>query len=201
MSRFVALQVGIALLSGGLCSSVAQQQPSTTPQSASNTAQGKLNGTYTATAYNQQGKTASGEYTHLHVVAADPDILPLGTRIKIRHAGRYSGEYVVADTGTKIEGRRLDIYIPNEKACRKFGVRRVKVQVIELGNGTQASTKQADHAVKADVTKDVQKNVVGNAATEDDWAAKQRAAKEANQAQPSSSSSSSTTNSSSGNPK
>lgn len=134
-----------------------------------------LDGAYVATAYAQQGVTASGEYTHRHVVAADPALLPLGSRIKITRAGRYSGEYVVADTGGKIQGRRLDIYLPSEVACRKFGRRRVKVRVLRLGDGTQTATKQADHTVKEDVSKDVQKNVVGDAATEDDWAAKHKA--------------------------
>lgn len=131
-----------------------------------------LNGTYTATAYAQHGITASGEYVHRHVVAADPAILPIGTRIKIKHAGRYSGEYVVADTGDKIEGRRLDIYMPSVAACKKFGVKRVKVKVIELGDGTHTAAKEADKAVKADVATDLSKKAVGNAATEDDWAVK-----------------------------
>lgn len=131
-----------------------------------------LNGTYIATAYAQHGITASGQYAHTHVVAADPAVLPIGSRIKIRHAGHYSGEYVVADTGAKIEGRRLDIYLPSAAVCRKFGVKRVRVSVISLGNGTHADAKQADEAVKQDVNKDVQKGVVGNAATEADWAAK-----------------------------
>lgn len=139
----------------------------------------RIDGPYIATAYAQQGVTASGEYTHRHIVAADPAILPFGSRIKITRAGRYSGEYVVADTGGKILGRKLDIFLPSEVACRKFGKKKVRVRVIQLGDGTQATTKQADHAVKADVSQDVQKNVVGNAATEDDWAAKNRAATKA----------------------
>jgi 3D (Asp-Asp-Asp) domain-containing protein len=134
-----------------------------------------LNGTYVATAYAQHGITASGQYAHRHVVAADPAILPIGSRIKIKHAGRYSGEYVVADTGDKIEGRRLDIYMPDAKACKKFGAKRVKVQVVELGDGTRAGARQADQSVKRDVAQDVQKAAVGNAATEDDWAAKGKA--------------------------
>ncbi|HTD91132.1 MAG TPA: 3D domain-containing protein, partial [Burkholderiales bacterium] len=84
-------------------------------------------------------------------------------------AGRYSGEYVVADTGDKIQGRRLDIYMPSAAECKKFGRKRVKVKVIQLGDGTRAATKQADHAVKADVAQDVEKGAVGNAATELDW--------------------------------
>ena len=129
----------------------------------------KLEGTYVATAYAITGITASGEWTHRHVVAADPDLLPIGTRIKIRRAGRYSGEYVVADTGAKIQGRRLDIYMPTDAECKKFGVKRVKVNVVQLGDGTREATKQADHAVKADVQRDVEKGAVGNAATELDW--------------------------------
>lgn len=132
----------------------------------------RLHGSYVATAYSVTGITASGEWTHRHVVAADPDILPLGTRLKIKRAGRYSGEYVVADTGEKVQGRRLDIYMPNTKECMRFGKKRVKVQVIELGNGTKAATQQADHVVKTEVAKDVAKGVVGNAATEGDWKAK-----------------------------
>lgn len=129
------------------------------------------NGSYLATAYAQKGITASGQYVHRHVVAADPDVLPIGSRIKIRHAGRYSGEYVVADTGDKIQGRRLDIYLPNARVCKKFGTKTVKVKVVQLGDGTHAAAKQADAAVKQDVQKDVAKKVVGNAATEADWAA------------------------------
>ena len=129
----------------------------------------KLDGTYVATAYAITGITASGEWTHRHVVAADPDLLPIGTRLKIQRAGRYSGEYVVADTGAKIQGRRLDIYMPTDAECKKFGAKRVKVKVIQLGDGTREATKQADHAVKADVQRDVEKGAVGNAATELDW--------------------------------
>lgn len=123
---------------------------------------------FEATAYSQSGVTASGEYTHRHIVAADPKVLPLGTRIKIRWAGKYSGEYVVADTGAKIEGRRLDIYMPSVANAKKFGVRPVQVHVIQLGKGTEASTRAADHEVKADVARDVEmKGAAHNATTED----------------------------------
>ena len=127
---------------------------------------------YVATAYAQKGVTASGQIVHRHVVAADPDVLPIGSRIKIKHAGRYSGEYVVADTGDKIQGHRLDIYLPTVTACKKFGVKPVKVKVVELGDGTHAAAKEADKTVKKDVQIDIAKKVVGNAATEDDWATK-----------------------------
>lgn len=128
------------------------------------------NGRYIATAYSVSGKTASGEYTQRHIVAADPTILPIGSIIKIEHAGHYSGEYVVADTGEKIIGRRLDIYIPSTAACKKFGRKRVKVNVIQTGDGTHEAAKQSVHQVKQDVKKDVEQGVAGNAATEQDLA-------------------------------
>ena len=132
-------------------------------------ASNQRNGAYTATAYSQTGITASGQYTHRHVVAADPDILPIGSRIRIRNAGKYSGEYVVADTGGKIQGRRLDIYMPNTRECIKFGARHVRVRVIELGSGTRASAKEADRKVNVEVAKALQKGAVGGAATQVDW--------------------------------
>jgi 3D (Asp-Asp-Asp) domain-containing protein len=159
IANLFALLVALGLVA----ISVFSQQPSSKP------AAHHTSGSFRATAYAQSGITASGEWTHRHVVAADPDILPLGTRIRIRHAGKYSGEYVVADTGAAIQGRRLDIYMPNEAACRKFGTRLVKVQVLQWGDGTAAAAKQADAQVKHDVDKELQKQAVGSAATEEDW--------------------------------
>lgn len=130
------------------------------------------NGRYVATAYSVTGITASGEWTHRHVIAADPDLIPIGSRVRVSRAGKYSGEYVVADTGAKIQGRRLDIYMPSTVECKKFGVKPVRVRVITLGDGTHQAVKQADQVIKADVAKDVSKGSVGSAATEGDWAAK-----------------------------
>jgi 3D (Asp-Asp-Asp) domain-containing protein len=139
---------------------------------------------FVATAYSSTGLTTSGQYTHRHVVAADPNILPIGTRIQIRRAGKYSGEYVVADTGGKITGRRLDIYLPSTQECKKFGKKVVRVRILELGNGTPQAAKQADQTVKQDVKKDVEKGTVGDAATEADWATRNAAKPPANSSQP-----------------
>jgi 3D (Asp-Asp-Asp) domain-containing protein len=135
-------------------------------------AESPANGSYVATAYSQSGLTASGIPTQRHVVAADPDVLPIGSRIKIKKAGRYSGEYVVADTGRKIQGRRLDIYMPSERSCTRFGRKRVMVRVIQLGDGTKQGTQTADNEIKKDVQNELKKKAVGGAATEEDWAAK-----------------------------
>ena len=67
---------------------------------------------FRATAYCLKGRTASGSSVRRGIVAADPRILPLGSRIQI-HNGAYSGTYTVADTGGGIKGRRLDIWMPS----------------------------------------------------------------------------------------
>ena len=84
---------------------------------------------FRATAYSLKGRTASGEYVRSGIIAADPKVLPLGTVVHIR-AGRYTGTYTVKDTGGRIKGRKVDIYIPNYKEAKAFGNRRVKVKVI-----------------------------------------------------------------------
>jgi hypothetical protein len=74
-----------------------------------------------------------------------------------------------------IQGRRLDIFLPSARECRKFGRKRVRVHVISVGDGTHAATKAADEAVKQDVKHDLSQSVVGNAATQTDWAVKKAA--------------------------
>jgi 3D (Asp-Asp-Asp) domain-containing protein len=87
--------------------------------------------TFVATAFAHRGTTDSGVRSQKGIVAADPNILPIGTVIRVRNAGEYSGTYVVADTGSKIRGRRIDIFIPSRWLCRKFGRKRVQVAVLE----------------------------------------------------------------------
>ena len=89
--------------------------------------------TFEATAYAKRSATASGEEAQRGVVAADPRVLPLGTRIQVRNAGPYSGIYMVADTGPNIQGRRIDIFIPNPQRAKKFGRKVVEVKVLRWG--------------------------------------------------------------------
>jgi 3D (Asp-Asp-Asp) domain-containing protein len=84
---------------------------------------------YHATAYCLQGRTASGEQVKPGIIAADPRVLPLGTVVHIR-AGRYTGTYTVMDTGGRIRGRHVDVYVPTYKEAKAFGRRPVKIKVI-----------------------------------------------------------------------
>jgi len=81
---------------------------------------------FRATAYCLKGRTAMGGSVRRGIVAADPRILPLGSRIQLS-AGSYSGTYTVADTGGAVKGRILDIWMPSCVEAVRFGRRNVMV--------------------------------------------------------------------------
>jgi 3D (Asp-Asp-Asp) domain-containing protein len=85
--------------------------------------------TFTATAYSLRGRTASGGYVRRGIIAADRRVLPLGTRVRLE-AGSYSGEYIVADTGGAVRGRKIDIWMPQTSEAMRFGRRPVKLTVL-----------------------------------------------------------------------
>lgn len=96
----------------------------------------KVPSTFEATAYSVGGTTANGGVTTRGTVAADLSILPAGTRVRITGAGRYSGVYVVKDTGPKIVGARVDIYIPSQVEAKRFGKRTVRIRVLRSSPNT-----------------------------------------------------------------
>jgi 3D (Asp-Asp-Asp) domain-containing protein len=87
---------------------------------------------YVATAYSLRGRTASGRLVSKGLIAADPRFLPLGSRVKLE-AGNYSGEYLVADTGGAVRGRRIDIWTPTSREAMRFGRRVIKLTVLSWG--------------------------------------------------------------------
>lgn len=83
---------------------------------------------FTITAYCLKGTTASGTRVAPGIVAADPNVLPLGTVIELAGLSRrYNGTYTVMDTGSKIRGRRLDLYLPDCAEAVRFGRRSGRV--------------------------------------------------------------------------
>ena len=85
--------------------------------------------TFTATAYSLRGRTANGGYVRRGIIAADRRVLPLGTRVRLE-AGSYSGEYIVADTGGAVRGRKIDIWVPQTSEAMRFGRRPVRLTVL-----------------------------------------------------------------------
>lgn len=98
-----------------------------------------------ATAYCLKGRTASGSYVRKGIIAADPKVLPLGTVVHIK-AGKYTGTYTVADTGSRIRGKKVDIYVPTYREAVNFGRQKVKIKVVDHPVRNSKSTKKASTA-------------------------------------------------------
>lgn len=68
------------------------------------------------------------------LVAADPRVLGYGSMLSI--PGYDQGRIVpVLDCGGKIKGNRLDVLFPTHEEARKWGVRKIKVNVYEYADG------------------------------------------------------------------
>jgi 3D (Asp-Asp-Asp) domain-containing protein len=84
-----------------------------------------------ATAYCKGTATAVGTKVAEGVIAADPRLLPFGTVIRVTGQSKaYRGNYTVMDTGPRIRGRRLDVYIADCAQAVRFGRRSVGVTVL-----------------------------------------------------------------------
>jgi 3D (Asp-Asp-Asp) domain-containing protein len=90
------------------------------------TGAGASRGAFSATAYCLRGRTAMGHGVRRGLIAADPRVLRLGSSVYV-NAGPWSGTYLVSDTGSRIKGKKIDIWVPGCGEARKFGRRTVQV--------------------------------------------------------------------------
>jgi len=79
--------------------------------------------TVTTTGYALRGRTATGVPAGWGVVAVDPSVIPLGTRMTI--PGYGSG--VAADTGSAVRGAAIDLWFPSLAQARAWGRRTVTI--------------------------------------------------------------------------
>jgi 3D (Asp-Asp-Asp) domain-containing protein len=77
----------------------------------------------TATGYSMMGHTATGMPVGWGVVAVDPSVIPLGTRMSIPGYG----EGVAADTGGAVHGSMIDLWFPTLADARAWGRRTVTI--------------------------------------------------------------------------
>lgn len=91
--------------------------------------------TVTATAYTADCKGCSGvtstginlrKNPKAKVIAVDPSVIPLGSTVYVEGYG-----YAIAgDVGTDIKGKRIDVFLPSERAAKQWGRRTVKVTIL-----------------------------------------------------------------------
>jgi 3D (Asp-Asp-Asp) domain-containing protein len=78
-----------------------------------------------AVAYSLPGSTALGVPVAKGVVAVDPKLIPLGTKM---HVPGY-GPGLAADVGYAVKGRIIDLWFPTTAKARKWGRRTVTITV------------------------------------------------------------------------
>jgi 3D (Asp-Asp-Asp) domain-containing protein len=78
-----------------------------------------------ATGYSGTGATATGLATGWGIVAVDPSVIPLGTRLSI--PGYGSG--VAADVGSGVSGAMIDLWFPSDAQARAWGRRTVTISL------------------------------------------------------------------------
>lgn len=96
---------------------------------------------FSATAYCKGTTTASGAQVRTGIAAADDSILPVGSVVNVAtDSARYNGVYTIMDTGPRVQGRLLDLYMWSCHEALAFGRKPIQVTVLRLGWNPQAST-------------------------------------------------------------
>lgn len=78
-----------------------------------------------AVAYHLPGTTASGLPVGVGVIAVDPGVIPLGTRVIVPGYGPA----VAADVGSAIRGNIIDLWMPSTKQALAWGRRTVTITI------------------------------------------------------------------------
>jgi 3D (Asp-Asp-Asp) domain-containing protein len=94
-----------------------------------------------ATAYCKGTTTTSGVNVRSGIAAADPELLPVGSVITVDAPGtRNDGVYTIMDTGPRVQGRHLDLYMWSCNEALAFGRTAVQVTLLRLGWNPQTSS-------------------------------------------------------------
>jgi 3D (Asp-Asp-Asp) domain-containing protein len=81
--------------------------------------------TVSSTGYSIHGRTSTGMQTAAGVVAVDPSVIPLGTRLTI--PGYGTG--IAADTGGSVHGNVIDLWFPTLEQAHAWGRRTVTITI------------------------------------------------------------------------
>ena len=118
---------------------VAADQGAATPNPDGNPAANPKELNIVATAYapgphdNDQwgNKTFQGTRIRPGVIAVDPRVIPLGSRVSIHYPDGHKEYATAEDTGGAIKGNRIDVAKRSVREAQNFGIKRVKVVVDE----------------------------------------------------------------------
>ncbi len=83
-------------------------------------------GKFSATCYVLKGRTRTGTRTHRGSVAVDPRVIKLGTPLYVEGYGYGWAE----DTGSAIQGRRIDVWMDSYNDCIRWGRHTLEVAIL-----------------------------------------------------------------------
>ena len=69
-------------------------------------------------------QTRRGRYVRAGIVATDPKLFPLSRYLELYVGQRYLGRFLIDDTGLKIKGNKIDVWMPTCREARIFGRRK-----------------------------------------------------------------------------
>ncbi|MEG2570833.1 MAG: 3D domain-containing protein, partial [Clostridia bacterium] len=75
-----------------------------------------------------------GAVARVGLIAVDPRVIPLGTRLYITSMDGKRWVYgyaVAADTGGAIKGNKIDLFFNTEAECYDFGRQKAKVYILD----------------------------------------------------------------------
>jgi len=73
------------------------------------------------TAYCLSGTTRRGRYVRPGIVAADRKLFPLSRYIELYAGEKYLGRFLIDDTGSRIRGAHIDVWVPTCREAIIFG--------------------------------------------------------------------------------
>lgn len=122
-----ALTIGATAIMLVLCTGVAEPvAPDPQPEEVTLPALRTLS--VRAYGYSLPGRTRMGTPVRWGVVAVDPSVIPMGSRLAIE--GFPGMIFVAEDTGGGIHGNTIDIYFNSVQEALNFGVRQLVVTVL-----------------------------------------------------------------------
>ena len=113
------------------------------------------------TAYCLSGTTRRGRYVRPGIVAADRKLFPLSRYIELYAGEKYLGRFLIDDTGSKIRGAHIDVWVPTCREAKIFGrqhgtamlLPRPEMQVVQAGASeiNEAAASGKDRAAEVDL--------------------------------------------------
>ena len=80
-----------------------------------------------ATSYTGKQLTYLGTQARYGVIATDPKVIPLGSKVYIPY---FDKVFIAEDTGSAIKGNKIDIYVNSHAEALAWGVRYLPVNVV-----------------------------------------------------------------------